>query len=163
MRSVRCESSACTLVRPPLRSLQMTGNNRPTLANASAFVLALTASVLLLVVPVYKSVGSSAVVHGSTSFPREATKSSEATLLEQNGPSVLVALIAPVLITLMPLLVRRSVRRPWFLASAITLTFLCILAGFSIGLLYLPAAVALWIATAVSRRADTSVESSAKR
>lgn len=125
--------------------------NSLTLANVSAFALALTASVLLLVAPVYKSVSSSAAVRGASSRT-ETTKSSEVTLLEQNGPAVLVALIAPALITLLPLLVRRSARRPWLLASAITLTVLCILAGFSIGLLYLPAAVALWIATALSSR-----------
>ncbi len=128
--------------------------SRLPLANMSAFVLALTASVLILVVPVYKSVSSSAVVDGSTSSQSVNTKISESTLLEQNGPAALVTLIAPVLITLIPLLVRRSARRPWLLASAITLTVLCILTGFSIGLLYLRAAVALWIATVLSGSAQ---------
>lgn len=134
--------------------------SRPTVTNVSAFVLATAASLLLLAVPVYTTVGSSAVVHGGTSSPLPViTRASESTLLEQNGPAVLVALIVPVLITLVPLLDRRSGRWPWLLASAITLTVLCFLAGFSIGLLYLPAAVALWIATALSRRADSRLES----
>lgn len=137
------------MIKSPLRHSWRV--NSLTLANVSAFALALTASVLLLVAPVYKSVSSSAAVRGASSRT-ETTKSSEVTLLEQNGPAVLVALIAPALITLLPLLVRRSARRPWLLASAITLTVLCFLAGFSIGLLYLPAAVALWIATALSSR-----------
>ncbi len=134
--------------------------SRLSWANVSAFVLALTTSVLLLVVPVYKSVSSSAVVEGSKSSQTETTKTSEHTLLEQSGPAVLVALIPPVLITLIPLLVRPSARRPWLLASAITLSVLCILAGFSIGLLYLPAAVALWVATAISGRAQRTAGSS---
>ncbi len=134
--------------------------SRLSWANVSAFVLALTASVLLLVVPVYKSVSSSAVVEGSTSSQTETTKTSELTLLEQSGPAVLLALIAPVLITLIPLLVRPCAPRPWLLASAITLSVLCILAGFSIGLLYLPAAVALWVAAAISGTAQRTSGSS---
>lgn len=132
--------------------------------NVAALVLALTASLLLLVVPVYSSVGGSAVVDGSGENQSITMESSKTTLLEENGRAVLMVLSVPVLITLTPLLTRgRSHRRAWLLASAITLTVLCVLAGFSIGLLYLPAAVALWIATALSGRADWSARSSEDR
>jgi hypothetical protein len=124
-----------------------------TLATVVAFVLALTASLLLLVIPVYSSVGGSAVLDGSGETQTKI-KRSKTTLLEENGPGVLVVLSVPVLITMIPLLPRRNARRrPWRLASAMLLTVLCILTGFSIGLFYLPAAVALWIAATLSTNA----------
>jgi hypothetical protein len=65
----------------------------------------------------------------------------------------LLVLSLPLLITMVPMLVRGNARRrPWLVASATNLTVLCFLAGFSIGLFYLPAAVALWIAATLSAR-----------
>jgi hypothetical protein len=55
----------------------------------------------------------------------------------------IVLLLVPVAIAGLPLLVRRP---GWRLGSAALLTLLCFLAGFSIGLFYVPAAIAMWVA-----------------
>lgn len=129
-----------------------TQTERDTLANVVAFVLALISSLLLLVIPLYNSVGSSAVTDGSGNAPSITTKVSQTTLLEENGPGVLVILGAPVLVTLLPLLVRRERRRSLLFVAAGLLTALCILTGFSIGLFFVPTAVAMWIAASLSYR-----------
>ena len=124
--------------------------DRGTLANVIALALAGAASLLLLVMPVYRSVRSSAVVDAGAEARTVVITVSHTTLLQQNGPAVLLILGAPVLITLVPFILRRVTRRlAWRLAPAIVLTALCILTGFSIGLFYLPAAVGLWIAVIV--------------
>jgi hypothetical protein len=128
-----------------------TYSDRGMLANVVAFLLALAASVLLLVVPVYNSERSSTLTDGSRRTQPVTTTVSRSTLLQENGPAVLVTLSVPLLVTVVPLLPRGTARRgAWRLASALVLTVLCILAGFSIGLFYLPAAVALWVAAMLS-------------
>jgi DMSO reductase anchor subunit len=121
--------------------------DRGTLANVIALALAGAASLLLLVMPVYRSERSSAVLDAGAEAWTAITTVSHTTPLQQNGPAVLLALGAPVFITLAPFILRRVTRRLlWRLAPAILLTAFCILTGFSIGLFYMPAAVALWIA-----------------
>jgi hypothetical protein len=125
--------------------------DRGTLANVLALVLAVSAFLLLLIMPVYQSVRSSAVLDAGAEAQTAVTTVSQATLLQQNGPAVLVILGISILIPLLPFILRRATRQlSWRLAPAIVLTALCILAGFSIGLFYVPAALALWIAASLA-------------
>lgn len=107
-----------------------------------SFFLTLVVSCLLLVVPTYSGqregfLTSGAIIH------------THASLLQINGPRVLIALMIPVLIALMPMLVpKRGVR----IAAAIALAFFVLITGFSIGLFYLPSAVTLTVASVLSLR-----------
>jgi hypothetical protein len=83
-------------------------------------------------------------------------------ILEVNGPVVLIPLAVPVLLTAAGLLVALIARGRWtrlalVLAAAVLLLGFCVLTGFSIGLFYLPAALAL-LASAIifstTRRRD---------
>lgn len=121
--------------------------DRATLASVLALVLAGTASLTLLMLPVYMRVRSSAMVDSNADSQTVVTTVSQTTLWQQNGPGVLLILGAPVLVALAPFMVRRVTRRLlWRLSPAILLTAFCVLTGFSIGLFYVPAAVALWAA-----------------
>jgi hypothetical protein len=91
----------------------------------AACILALAASVFLLVFPTGE--GDWGGQHHRT------------TLLDKSGSHVLALLALPVLITLLPLGVPRHGVR---IGASILLFGLVILGGFSIGLFYLPAAVA---------------------
>jgi hypothetical protein len=109
-----------------------------TLLRAVAALLALGASAMLLVVPF---VNSSAATQ-SSGGPLLVEERSM-TLLESEGPGVLVVLAVPVLLTALPL-----VFRPRWLGVVCTavLGVLVVVTGFSIGLLYLPALVAALVA-----------------
>jgi hypothetical protein len=124
--------------------------DRGTWANVCALLLAAVTFFLLLVVPVYKSEASSIAVDG-TKAETTANRVFRTTLLEQNGPGVLVILGVPVLVTLIPLVVPRPTRRQWRFGAAGLLTALCVLAGFSIGLFFVPTAAAMWVAAGLSR------------
>ena len=92
---------------------------------ASAFALALLCSLILLVLPVYSGTAG------------------RATLLQVNGPGVLVPLAIPPFITVLPVILsQRSVR----IGATIALGLFCLISGFSIGLFYVPAAVLLLLA-----------------
>lgn len=70
--------------------------------------------------------------------------SSGRTLLEVDGPSALVPLIVPIVLTLLPALARRPEARTLTCAALGTfLGVLSFIAGFSIGLFYVPAAAFL--------------------
>jgi hypothetical protein len=100
--------------------------------------LSLLASLLLLVLPVYSSATS------SSDGPEVTTTS---TLLEVNGPGVLVILAVPVLLMLLPLYARRRARRWVSLACTLVLAAGALLGLASIGLFYLPALVCSVAAT----------------
>ena len=109
--------------------------------------LALLAAVAAVFLPVQHSVASVSVPDALQTVQVETSYRS---LLATEGASVILAAGLPVLIALLPLAFAagRQARRVEIL-SIILLSAFVILAGFSIGLLYLPAALA---AIVVSRR-----------
>ena len=127
---------------------------RGTSAVLLALALALLASGGMLVVPTY--VG----VRASDAALRPAPEVHRATLLEVNGPGVLGPLAAPVALAALPVAANwTALRTPTRVLAAVLLTGFALVAGFSIGLLYLPAAGALlaailWSAVPAPVRAD---------
>ena len=94
-----------------------------------SFSLALASSALLLILPVYSGSGGNA------------------TLLQVNGSRVFIPLAIPVVVSLLPILSRR---RGVCVGAAIVLCAFCVVGGFSIGLFYVPSAVAMIVAGALS-------------
>ena len=91
--------------------------------------LAVAAAVYLLAWPVYAGIG-----------PNGATR---ATLLQVNGPRVLIPVFFPVLAALLPVIAPRQTMR---VIATLLLGVFCFLSGFSIGLTYLPAALFMLLA-----------------
>jgi hypothetical protein len=113
--------------------------NRGRLAAGVAMALATIASVWLVVWPCFYT--------GTTSGPRgESTTCSS--LIAETGTWVLSYLAIPIILTVLAFvaLVARLRAVMWMLA--ILLFALCILAAWSIGVFYVPSAVALLIAAA---------------
>ena len=102
---------------------------------ALAFALALAASLVLLVFPVY------------TGFRDGELQ--RATLIQVNGSGVLLPLSFPVLITLLPLVFRKL---PVMVAAAVVMCGFAFISGFSIGMFYMPSAVMALLAACVAPR-----------
>lgn len=81
-----------------------------------------------------------------------------ASLLEVNGWTVAPVILLPVALSGLGLAAcRRLPKTRWLLyASALALAAFCIVSGFSVGLFYAPAAVALGVAALLGRRASTA-------
>ena len=111
-----------------------------------AHVLTWVVGLWLVVGPVYQGVSETAVIPGGVAS--EST-SFTATLIEVNGLIVLPWLMVPVALTTLALLaalirgVGLTKRRVLLWVSSVLLLGFCAVAIASIGLLYLPAAVAL--------------------
>ena len=75
----------------------------------------------------------------------------EATVLQVNGPASLIGLLFPVLITFVPLLVRKQWAR---IAAAILTGGFSLIGAFTIGLFYLPAAFVMLLAGCVTESAS---------
>jgi hypothetical protein len=104
-----------------------------TRLTAVAFALALTAAIFLLVgPPAYSGFRDGHPTH--------------ATLIEINGEWVIVPVIFPVLVALVPLVVRKQAVR---IVAAIVMGAFVFLGGMSIGLFYLPAGVLMALAACV--------------
>ena len=109
----------------------------------------------LVLGPVYQGVSVTAVTPGGVAS--ESTRVT-ATLIEVNGLRVVPLLIAPVGLTALSLLtalapgISRTRRRVFLWASAVLLLGFCVVGIFSIGLFYLPAAVALVVSAVMSSR-----------
>ncbi len=105
-----------------------------TILSIVSLSLAIVPTVFFVVVPVY---------------------SNGATLLEVNGMRAVPPLVFPVVLALLPTLIRKQGVR---LIAGVLLAGFALVAGFTIGLFYIPAAVAMLIAGCVqetkSRRAD---------
>jgi hypothetical protein len=112
------------------------------------FVLALLAVVLLLVIPTGREESV------SISSTGEITRHSRSTtLVQSDGWSVLVPLAVPVAIAGVPLALRRTRWRRGALVAASVLLLAFVVAGLlSIGVYYLPAAVAMETAAIVDGR-----------
>jgi hypothetical protein len=94
--------------------------------------LALAAAIFLLVWPIYAGFNGSQPTHG--------------TLLQVNGPFVLIPVMFPVLTTLTALLLRKQWVR---IAATILISGFAVIGGFTIGLFYLPAALPMQLASCV--------------
>jgi len=122
-------------------------------AASCSHLLAWVAFVLLVFVPIYQSESVAAVPEGAgPSQPGRVT----ATLIGVNGWSVLPIVLAPVAISGAGLLgvilvgPGRALRRAPLGISTLLLLGFCIAGSFSIGLFYLPAALAMAVSGAVS-------------
>jgi hypothetical protein len=103
-----------------------------------AFLLTLGISCLLLDVPVYSGQTSTNSTKGW------AIHDTHATLMEVNGQWALSPLTIPVSIVLMPMIFPKV----WVYVVGTVVLGLCVfLAGYSIGLFYLPSTVLLFAAT----------------
>jgi hypothetical protein len=72
------------------------------------------------------------------------------TLLQGNGALVIIPITFPVVIALLPLLFRKQAVR---IIATIIMWGFAMISGFSIGLFYLPAAIAMLLAACVDDRA----------
>jgi hypothetical protein len=100
---------------------------------AASFGLALAATIFLLVWPVYTR--------------SDGLRTTHATLLQVNGSWMLLAVAFPMIIALLPLVVRMRAMR---ISAAIVLGAFSFIAGFTVGLFYVPAAVAMLLAACVA-------------
>jgi hypothetical protein len=121
-----------------------------------SFAAALIASCTLLVVPVYSGLAVGASFTRSGQVVSESAESRR-TLLEVSGAPVALPLALPVLCAGFPVLFYRS-RRRWLLeaTAATLLAAFTLVAGFSIGLFYLPSATAMLVAAAFGRQIRAS-------
>lgn len=99
---------------------------------AASFGLALAAAIFLLIWPVY------------TGF--DGLRTTHATLLQVNGSRALLPVAFPVIVALLPLVFRMQAIR---ISAAIVIGAFSFIGGFSIGLFYVPAAVAMLLAACV--------------
>lgn len=100
---------------------------------ALAVSLAIGASLVLLLVPMYTEVKLSAGGPEHVGHP---------TVLETAGPSIFVPLLIPVALTALPLLVRGRARTPVSVATAVALVVFVVIGSASIGWFYVPSLVA---------------------
>lgn len=113
---------------------------RSDLLQIAALVLSVLAALLLLVVPAF---GGTSVTVDSDGTQAERT----VTLLESEGPGILIPLAIPVLLTFVPLYPLGDARRWVRLACTLLLGAFTLLAILSIGVFYLPALVCSIAAT----------------
>jgi hypothetical protein len=113
---------------------------RGKLANVVALTMALTTSVVLYALPVGTRETATLRSDGSETRKVESIRLAEMAGAEE--VQIVALLLVPVAVTALPLVIRKP---GVTLASAALLTLLCFLAGFSIGLFYVPAAVAMWV------------------
>ena len=125
-----------------------------TLFVVLALVLATAATAALLVVPFYTGVRATAVaVPGQTAPPVPVVATRTATLVEVNGPGVLVVLAIPIALPVLALAAGKSrFRRATHVVGALLLVGFCLLTGFSVGLFYVPTALAMVVAAALAFR-----------
>ena len=107
-------------------------------------VLTVAASMLLAFLPVYS---------GATSDSNGTSTETSATLVQENGPSVLVVLAIPILISLLPLFARGRAWQPLSITAAILLGFAVFLGILTIGIFFVPAMVVEIAAASLPTRA----------
>ena len=132
--------------------------NRITTVSAwTAHGLAWIVGVWFLLAPTYQGTSGTLLPDGSTEVTRHT-----ATLVEENGLIAVSSLLVPVLVTYIPLAAIHLVKPGqakrkillWF--PAVALLLLCMLAIFSIGMIYLPVALALFVAAVADSRRRTA-------
>jgi hypothetical protein len=105
---------------------------------AISFVLAQAAAIYFCVAPVYSGLRVSSEIGNP--------QPTRATLFEVNGAWAIVPVMFPVFVAVMPLLIRRQAPR---IIAAIVLLAFSFVAGFTIGLFYLPSAIFMLLAACV--------------
>ena len=119
-------------------------SRRERLAVGVAVLLGVVATLWLLLVPSYAWRSESQTAGG---FSSSSATGGVGTLLEANGPSALIPLLVPIALLVPPVVGRRAAaHRAITRASAILLTAFVVVASLSIGLMFLPGAIALWVA-----------------
>jgi hypothetical protein len=103
-----------------------------TRLSAVAFGLAVTAAIFLLVGPVYSGYDGERPTHR--------------TLLQVNGWWAIAPVMFPVVVALMPLLLRKQAAR---IVAAVVMGGFVFISGFSIGVFYLPAGILVLLAACV--------------
>ena len=120
-----------------------------------AHILAWFASLFMAFGPVYQGVSSTVATPGGVAI--ESARTTE-TLLEANGLSALPLVVAPVALTALAVgfvlatPIKPSARKVWLWVSAVLLLGFCLAGLFSIGIFYLPAAVALVVTAVIGSR-----------
>ena len=104
-----------------------------TRLTAASLGLALAAAIYLLVWPIYT---------GS-----DGLRTTHATLLQVNGSWAILPVAFPVIIALVPLVVRKQAIR---IIATLVIGAFSFVAGFTVGLFYVPAAVAMLLAACVT-------------
>jgi hypothetical protein len=115
-------------------------------AALAAVILATAAGLFLALYPVYQGVSESVSSSGAVTSSTDS-----ATLIAENGAWVILLLCVPVALAVVGLM--GAVRGPRALvwAPAVVLLVFVLLAGFSIGLFYAPAALALLAAAGLTQ------------
>ncbi|MCL1870092.1 MAG: hypothetical protein FWF90_06720 [Promicromonosporaceae bacterium] len=114
----------------------------------AAVALVLVAGALLATIPVYAG-SSTAMSDGTTT-----TVDSNATLFAVNGPAAVLPLVLPLLLAALPLPWRGKAWQVTSIVSAAVLWVFCLLAGFTIGLWMVPAAVCALVAACLPVRPE---------
>lgn len=112
---------------------------------AQAWAVGVT--IYLALVPIYEGVDSL----GEAGNTGERLTTARLTLLEANGPGVLVPMLAPVILTALPLLrLGSATQRRLKVISAVLLLIFVLVGALSIGLFYAPSAMMLLIVAALA-------------
>jgi hypothetical protein len=124
-----------------------TRTSRPPGVVSAALAVVWTLAVLvgLVFLPVYSTASGGASSDGTT-----FSTTSEETLLEHEGTSVLVVLLVPVAVAFIGLVGAAFRVRPMSVVAAVIAVGLCVLGMASIGIFYLPAGLLLVVAAARS-------------
>lgn len=126
-----------------------------TAAAATAVGMALAAFLILAVVPTVESTSAQVVVPDDPKTEPVRLERRRETLLAEGGWPRTAFLLAPAAISAVPLaLARTRLGRPASVVAAVLTWLFVIATGFSIGLLYVPVAVALVVAAAIDASVD---------
>jgi hypothetical protein len=106
-------------------------------------------ALFLLLAPTYETAVTTYYPNTPASEVARTEVRGRATALEVNGPQIVFALSIPILLALLPLAFRKQRRAALLGAGALTLCF-CILGALSVGVFYLPTALALLLAAATT-------------
>jgi hypothetical protein len=124
-------------------------------AAITSFGMALVVSLALLFGPVYTEEIRTGETSSRGTFISKPVRH-HLTLFQVNHASALLTLGVPLLLVCLPLLFRRSRWRALFEAVAATLLTAFAVIPFSVGLFYLPSAVAMLVAALLARPARAS-------
>ena len=111
-----------------------------------AAVWSVVASAALLLIPTSTSISMRTGADGATVFT-----TTQQTLLEIEGRSVLVVFMVPVAIAAVGAFAGRGSRRKVRLRAGVLLTIGCLVAAASIGMFFIPSAIALIVAGFITR------------
>jgi hypothetical protein len=106
-------------------------------------IVAFLLAVLGGLVAAFGPLGRQCVVQAVPGEPPSQERCSSVSVFETDGAWVLVVVSVPIVIALVPVLVRR---RAAAIVSAVLLWGCCIVGAFSVGMFFVPAAVAMTIA-----------------